>query len=53
MGIILAGQLKQDKYESVHEQILALLELTSRFEAVKLTALEFAYLKLISFTANG
>lgn len=47
------GQLKQEKFEEVDHQIKQLLQLQQRFENVKLSAIEFAYLKLISFTANG
>lgn len=47
------GQLKQEKFEEVDQQIKQLLQLVQRFDEVKLSAIEFAYLKLISFTANG
>uniref|UniRef100_F1KX17 Nuclear hormone receptor family member nhr-41 n=1 Tax=Ascaris suum TaxID=6253 RepID=F1KX17_ASCSU len=46
------GQLKTERFEEVNEQINFLLKLVHRFEELKLSAMEFAYLKLISFTAN-
>ncbi|CAI4228042.1 unnamed protein product [Auanema sp. JU1783] len=45
-------QLPSIKFEEVHEQIGYLLMLVRRFEELKLTNIEFAYLKLISFTSN-
>lgn len=47
------GQLKAEKYDEVIEQIVNLLALHQRFKETKLSAQEFAYLKLISFTAQG
>uniref|UniRef100_A0A1I7XR19 NR LBD domain-containing protein n=1 Tax=Heterorhabditis bacteriophora TaxID=37862 RepID=A0A1I7XR19_HETBA len=46
------GQLKPDKFEEVNHQINYLLLLVRRFSESKLTPMEYAYLKLISFTAN-
>uniref|UniRef100_A0AC35TX40 Nuclear receptor domain-containing protein n=1 Tax=Rhabditophanes sp. KR3021 TaxID=114890 RepID=A0AC35TX40_9BILA len=46
------GQLKAEKYEEVSEQITKLLTLIKRFDDLKLTPFEFAYLKTISFTAQ-
>jgi hypothetical protein len=42
-----------DKYEEVHEQINCLQALLRRFDELKLTTMEFAYLKLIAFTSTG
>ncbi|VDM39356.1 unnamed protein product, partial [Toxocara canis] len=47
------GQLKPERFEEVNEQINFLLKLVQRFDELKLSSVEFAYLKLISFTANG
>uniref|UniRef100_A0A914UZV0 Uncharacterized protein n=1 Tax=Plectus sambesii TaxID=2011161 RepID=A0A914UZV0_9BILA len=47
------GQLKMDKYEEVHEQINCLQALLRRFDELKLTTMEFAYLKLIAFTSTA
>ncbi|VDK67539.1 unnamed protein product [Onchocerca ochengi] len=46
------GQLKTERFEEVNEQIGYLFKLVQRFEELKLSSMEFAYLKLISFTAN-
>ncbi|KAL3982318.1 Zinc finger C4 type (two domains) family protein [Acanthocheilonema viteae] len=46
------GQLKTERFEEVNEQIGYLFKLVQRFEELKLSSVEFAYLKLISFTAN-
>ncbi|KHN81670.1 Nuclear hormone receptor family member nhr-41 [Toxocara canis] len=46
------GQLKPERFEEVNEQINFLLKLVQRFDELKLSSVEFAYLKLISFTAN-
>ncbi|CAJ0602490.1 unnamed protein product [Cylicocyclus nassatus] len=46
------GQLKSEKFEEVSQQINYLLLLVSRFAEAKLTPMEFAYLKLVSFTSN-
>uniref|UniRef100_A0A915AA95 Uncharacterized protein n=1 Tax=Parascaris univalens TaxID=6257 RepID=A0A915AA95_PARUN len=46
------GQLKTERFEEVNEQINFLLKLVHRFDELKLSAMEFAYLKLISFTAD-
>ncbi len=42
-----------DKYEEVHEQISCLQVILKRVEDLKLSCLEFGYLKVISFTATG
>lgn len=42
-----------DKYEEVHEQINSLQALLRRFDELKLSTMEFAYLKLIAFTSTG
>lgn len=42
-----------DKYEEVHEQINCLQALLRRFDELKLSTMEFAYLKLIAFTSTG
>ncbi|VDM53575.1 unnamed protein product [Angiostrongylus costaricensis] len=47
------GQLKPEKFEEVSQQINYLLLLVNRFAEVKLSPMEFAYLKLVSFTSNG
>ncbi|KAK6747241.1 hypothetical protein RB195_000449 [Necator americanus] len=46
------GQLKSEKFEEVSQQINYLLLLVSRFAEAKLSPMEFAYLKLVSFTSN-
>ncbi|PIO75394.1 zinc finger, C4 type [Teladorsagia circumcincta] len=46
------GQLKPDKFEEVSQQINFLLLLVNRFAEAKLSPMEFAYLKLVSFTSN-
>uniref|UniRef100_A0A915E2W1 Nuclear receptor domain-containing protein n=1 Tax=Ditylenchus dipsaci TaxID=166011 RepID=A0A915E2W1_9BILA len=46
------GQLKPEKYEEVNKQISYLLALVHRIRTLKITSLEFAYLKTIAFTAN-
>ncbi|KAE9421202.1 hypothetical protein Angca_004104, partial [Angiostrongylus cantonensis] len=46
------GQLKPEKFEEVSQQINYLLLLVNRFAEVKLSPMEFAYLKLVSFTSN-
>ncbi|VDK53404.1 unnamed protein product [Anisakis simplex] len=46
------GQLKAERFEEVNEQITFLLKLAERFDELKLSSMEFAYVKLISFTAN-
>ncbi|VDN03767.1 unnamed protein product [Thelazia callipaeda] len=46
------GQLKAERFEEVNEQISYLFKLVQRFEELKLSPMEFGYLKLISFTAN-
>ncbi|VDN17717.1 unnamed protein product [Gongylonema pulchrum] len=46
------GQLKLERFEEVNEQIGYLFKLVQRFEELKLSSMEYAYLKLISFTAN-
>ncbi|MFH4981734.1 hypothetical protein AB6A40_008443 [Gnathostoma spinigerum] len=46
------GQLKVERFEEVDEQIRYLLKLVQKFDDLKLSSMEFAYLKLISFTAN-
>lgn len=51
--IFFSGQLKTERFEEVNEQIGYLFKLVQRFEELKLSPVEFAYLKLISFTANG
>lgn len=48
-----SGQLKTERFEEVNEQIGYLFKLVQRFEELKLSSMEYAYLKLISFTANG
>lgn len=50
---ILTGQLKLERFEDVNEQITSLMKLMKRFNELKLSAIEFGYLKIISFTANG
>lgn len=50
---LLLGQLKSEKFEEVSQQINYLLLLVSRFAEAKLSPMEFAYLKLVSFTSNG
>ncbi|VDO69638.1 unnamed protein product, partial [Heligmosomoides polygyrus] len=49
---LFAGQLKPEKFEEVSQQINFLLLLVNRFAEAKLSPMEFAYLKLVSFTAN-
>uniref|UniRef100_A0A0N5ALG5 Nuclear receptor domain-containing protein n=1 Tax=Syphacia muris TaxID=451379 RepID=A0A0N5ALG5_9BILA len=46
------GQLKPERFEEVNEQIGYLMKLIERFNELKLSPVEFAYLKLISFTAH-
>uniref|UniRef100_A0A0K0ESB9 Nuclear hormone receptor HR78 n=2 Tax=Strongyloides stercoralis TaxID=6248 RepID=A0A0K0ESB9_STRER len=46
------GQLKPEKYDEVSEQISKLLTMIKRFDELKLSGIEFAYLKTISFTAQ-
>ncbi|PAV63887.1 hypothetical protein WR25_03267 [Diploscapter pachys] len=46
------NQLKTEKFTEVSDQIGYLLMLIRRFHELKLTPIEYAYLKLISFTAN-
>ncbi|KAK6052594.1 Ligand-binding domain of nuclear hormone receptor [Cooperia oncophora] len=46
------GQLKPEKFEEVSQQINFLLLLVNRFAEAKLSPMEFAYLKLVSFTSN-
>uniref|UniRef100_A0A0N4ZBR8 Nuclear receptor domain-containing protein n=1 Tax=Parastrongyloides trichosuri TaxID=131310 RepID=A0A0N4ZBR8_PARTI len=46
------GQLKSEKYDEVSEQINKLLTMIKKFEELKLSGIEFAYLKAISFTAQ-
>lgn len=53
LSIFFSGQLKTERFEEVNEQIGYLFKLVQRFEELKLSSMEFAYLKLISFTANG
>ncbi|KJH49686.1 hypothetical protein DICVIV_04168 [Dictyocaulus viviparus] len=48
----LGRQLKSEKFEEVSQQINYLLLLLERFTEVKLSPMEFAYLKLISFTSS-
>uniref|UniRef100_A0A0N5B4V4 Nuclear hormone receptor HR78 n=1 Tax=Strongyloides papillosus TaxID=174720 RepID=A0A0N5B4V4_STREA len=46
------GQLKPEKYDEVAEQISRLLTMIKKFDELKLSGIEFAYLKTISFTAS-
>lgn len=50
---VFAGQLKAERFEEVDEQINNLCKLVQRFEEMRISSMEYAYLKLISFTANG
>lgn len=53
MDFLFSGQLKPERFEEVNEQIGYLMKLIERFNELKLSPVEFAYLKLISFTAHG
>lgn len=47
------GQYSAEKFEKISEQMQRLLQLSQLFASRELTAVEYAYLKMISFTAQG
>ncbi|CCD63480.2 Nuclear Hormone Receptor family [Caenorhabditis elegans] len=46
------GQYSAEKFEKISEQMQRLLQLSQLFASRELTAVEYAYLKMISFTAQ-
>ncbi|CAD6197510.1 unnamed protein product [Caenorhabditis auriculariae] len=46
------GQLNAEKFEKVSEQMQRLIQLARMFDQKSLTSVEYAYLKLISFTCE-
>ena len=47
------GQFSADKFEKMNEQMQRLMQLSHLFASRDLSSVEYAYLKLISFTAQG